>query len=70
MTVFRFASLGFEVAAALSLVLFASIHATAAPSSTGSVTCPPPGFDSVPDFDIMAYAAAPWYVQRQVGACF
>ena len=62
----------FVIVAALSLVLFASALAAAAaapPSGAGSVTCPPPGFDSVPDFDVMAYAAAPWYVQRQVRAC-
>ena len=29
-------------------------------------SCPPPDFDSVHEFDIFAYAAAPWYVQRQV----
>ena len=66
---FIFTSRGSDVSAALSLFLFASTQAAAHPSSTtGSVTCPPPGFDSVPDFDAMAYAAAPWYVQRQVGA--
>ena len=32
-----------------------------------NITCPPAGFDSVPDLDIFAYVSAPWYVQRQVG---
>ena len=72
MRAFHFASLGCDVAAALSLILFASTQQAAAPPSSTTVSaviCPPPGFDSVPDFDVMAYAAAPWYVQRQVGAC-
>ena len=30
------------------------------------VTCPPSGFDSVPNFDVLAYASAPWYAQQQV----
>ena len=33
---------------------------------TRTSTCPPIGFDSVADFDILAYASAPWYVQKQV----
>ena len=51
------------LAAALSLALLASMKGVVA------VICPPPGFDSVPDFDVMAYAAAPWYPQRQVRSC-
>ena len=31
-----------------------------------SLSCPPAGFDSVPDFDVVAYASAPWYPQQQV----
>ena len=57
------------MAAAMTLILLASIQAAAtALSAAGSVTCPPPGFDSVPDFDVMAFAAAPWYIRRQVDA--
>ncbi|KXZ54658.1 hypothetical protein GPECTOR_4g724 [Gonium pectorale] len=28
--------------------------------------CPPPGFSSVPDLNLTAFVAAPWYVQMQV----
>ena len=31
-----------------------------------SAKCPPSGFDSVANFSITAYAAAPWYPQKQV----
>lgn len=28
--------------------------------------CPPPGFDSVKNFNVSKYISAPWYVQKQV----
>lgn len=31
--------------------------------------CPPPGFGPVADLDLIAYASAPWYVQKQVSVC-
>jgi len=34
--------------------------------SKPSVSCPPVGFNSVPNFNISAYASAPWYPQKQV----
>jgi len=29
-------------------------------------TCPPEGYDSVPDFDLDAYIDGPWFVQQQI----
>lgn len=34
--------------------------------NTAGGSCPPKGFDSVPDFDILGYISAPWYVQQQM----
>jgi hypothetical protein len=28
--------------------------------------CPPPGFDSVPNFNLTRYISAPWFIQQQV----
>lgn len=56
---------------ALSLILaFASTHSVAANgllngSATTGRKCPPAGFDSVAGFDLAAYTAAPWFVQKQ-----
>lgn len=32
---------------------------------TDSSQCPPPGFDSVADFNVADYISAPWYIQKQ-----
>ncbi len=37
-----------------------------AAGGAGLFSCPPKGFDSVRDFNLKAYAAAPWYIQAQV----
>lgn len=29
-------------------------------------TCPPPGFDSAPDFNVTEYIAERWYIQKQI----
>lgn len=34
--------------------------------AVSAATCPPPGFDSVPDLDIDRYISAPWYIQKQI----
>mmetsp|Transcript_23340 Transcript_23340/g.51223 ORF Transcript_23340/g.51223 Transcript_23340/m.51223 type:complete len:330 (-) Transcript_23340:389-1378(-) len=42
------------------------VLAPASRAEAGTPTCPPPGFDSVPRFDLAAYISAPWYVQKQL----
>ncbi len=49
----------------------ASGDAASPPANTTSPAgpCPPPGFGPVADLDLIAYASAPWYVQKQVRWC-
>lgn len=35
-------------------------------SNSSNIVCPPPGFDSVQNFNLSLYISAPWYVQKQV----
>lgn len=35
-------------------------------ANSSNIVCPPPGFDSVKDFNLSLYISAPWYVQKQV----
>lgn len=44
----------------LALALTAAVNLVAAGS------CPPSGFDSVPNFSIKKYIQGPWYIQEQV----
>jgi hypothetical protein len=43
------------------MLLLAASAATEARSLRAEPQCPPPGLDSVKDFDLQAYIAAPWY---------
>lgn len=56
-----FSALSLPSIGAVTLLLWASLSSAATPQQ-----CPPEGFDSVPDFDVLAYASAPWYVLKQV----
>jgi hypothetical protein len=44
------------------LLLFAAPFAAAlpVPRRLQQAVCPPPGFDSAPDFDLARYISAPW----------
>eukprot|EP00882_Tetradesmus_deserticola_P013232 GHRQ01014032.1.p1 GENE.GHRQ01014032.1~~GHRQ01014032.1.p1 ORF type:complete len:106 (+),score=25.27 GHRQ01014032.1:118-435(+) len=48
-----------------TLLLLASAAAEAR-SLRAESQCPPPGLDSVRDFNLQAYIAAPWYAVEQV----
>eukprot|EP00877_Chromochloris_zofingiensis_P014166 jgi/Chrzof1/9002/Cz03g32150.t1 len=39
---------------------------TTSPHNATGTSCPPKGFDSVKNFNLTKYIAAPWYVQQQV----
>ncbi|WIA19251.1 hypothetical protein OEZ85_003888 [Tetradesmus obliquus] len=48
------------------MLLLVAGAATEARSLRAEPHCPPPGLDSVKDFDLQAYIAAPWYAVEQV----
>lgn len=50
---------------ALALAFLACAFAAAAEAGSAP-TCPPPGFDSAPGFDLQKFIAAPWYPQEQM----
>lgn len=49
-------------ARALTLLLFSSVIA----ASEKLPKCPPPGFDTVQNFNLVAFAAKRWYIQEQM----
>ncbi|KAJ9505227.1 hypothetical protein QJQ45_024298 [Haematococcus lacustris] len=50
----------------MALSFCALLWFLAACGTSSAATCPPEKFDSVADFSLAAYIAAPWYVQKQV----
>lgn len=58
------------LALALSVILLACAarrsHAGFWSDLFGKQPCPPSGFNAIQGFDVSAYAAAPWYPQKQV----
>lgn len=61
----RTAILGLPLALLLTSA-HAVTHSTSSRRLLDDITCPPPGFDAVSDFDINAYIDGPWYVQAQM----
>ncbi|KAG2454308.1 hypothetical protein HYH02_001336 [Chlamydomonas schloesseri] len=53
-------------AAALRAAALPPPAAAAAGGSNTSAACPPANFSGVPDLDVLAYIAAPWFVQKQL----
>jgi hypothetical protein len=50
--------------AIVMILLMLACAAAEARNLRAEAQCPPPGLDSVKDFDLQAYIAAPWYGTR------
>lgn len=56
----------FAVTATTPLAAGAVATQPAVSAASSNITCPPKGFDSVPNFDVQKYIAAPWFAIEQV----